>query len=180
MLLPSSLTPAKYSGLFFGVYNGHMTIGKRVFSLIKHNPLFFAFLLPAITDGAVTILGQDSQYWTNRVVNEGSPAYYFLVASPWLFVLGSVVWFVGLYWLFKRLREPINLFLMFIFIAGHSWGSTSWFWRMMRLSGFYEVSNQPSVIRAWFVAVTYFLLIASAATYCLRVYMNQRGSKIKA
>lgn len=148
--------------------------------MVSKNPLFFAFFFPAAMDGVITLVGQDAAYWTSRVVNEGSPAYYFLAASPWLFAVGSVVWFTFWYWLFKRLKEPVNLLLMFLFIAGHSWGSTSWLWRMMRLNGLYSVNNQPSVIFAWCLAVGYFVLIAAWATFCMTVYLKARGSKIKA
>ncbi|RJR28123.1 hypothetical protein C4564_06190 [Candidatus Microgenomates bacterium] len=141
--------------------------------IIKKNPLFFAFLLPAVTDGTVTLLGQDTSYWTSRVVNEASPAYYFLLTSPWFFALGSVFWFVFWYWIFKRLKEPINLFLMFVFIAGHSWGSTSWLWQIMKRYGVYVRENQISVIGAWCVAILYFAFIAGMATYCLKVYANK-------
>jgi len=95
-------------------------------NLIKNNPLFFAFFFPAVVDLTATLLGQDSQYWNHsRIVNEASPAYYFLVVPPWLFLFGSLMWFVLWYWLLKKLKDPLNLFLMFLFISGHSWGSAS-------------------------------------------------------
>lgn len=141
--------------------------------IIKKNPIFFAFLLPAVTDGAVTLLGQDTSYWTNRIVNEASPAHYFLLASPWLFTIGSIFWFVFWWWIFKRLKEPINLFIMFLFIAGHSWGSTSWLWQIMKVQGIYTRENQLTVIMAWSIVILYFVLIASIATYCLRIYLDK-------
>ena len=146
----------------------------RIKLLIKKNPLFFAFFFPAVMDGTMTLLGQDASYWTSRVVNEGSPAYFFLLASPWFFILGSVVWFVFWYQIFRRIKEPFNVFLMFLFIAGHSWGSGSWIWRMMRVHGLYTVNNQTSVLFAWGIAVVYFALIALLATYCLRIYLEKR------
>ena len=77
---------------------------------ISKNPLFFAWFLPALTDGTVTLFGQNKNYRSNYVlVNEASPAYYFLAASPWLFILGSMLWFAFWYWLFLRLKKPINL-----------------------------------------------------------------------
>ena len=145
-----------------------MTIKKYIAS----NPLFFAFLFPAVMDGTVTLVGQDASYWTNRVVNEGSPAYYFLLTSPWLFILGGIVWFILWYAIFKKIKEPINLFLMFLFIAGYSWGSTSWLWRMMRINGMYSVNNQILVMTAWSFMIVYFMLIAFFATYCLRIYLK--------
>lgn len=144
-------------------------------AIIRKNPLFFAFFFPALIDGLVTLLGQDIQYWNGlRVVNEASPAYYFLLVSPWLFLLGSVVWFVFWYRLFKRLREPLNLFLMFLFIAGHSWGSSSWIMKMFKQAGVYVIGNQPSIVFVWSLLIIYFILIAGIATYCLRVYLKQK------
>jgi hypothetical protein len=145
--------------------------------IIKKNPLFFAFLLPALVDGTVTLLGQNPEYWSNKVVNEASPAYYFLLTSPWLFLVGSLVWFVFWYWLFKKLKEPYNLFFMFLFIAGHSWGSSSWIWKIMKENGLYVSSNQGSVIIAWSIVVVYFALMAFFATYGLRLYFSNKNER---
>ena len=144
---------------------------KRV---ISKNPLYFAFFFPALIDGIITLIGQGSSYWTNKVVNEASPAYYFLLFSPWLFVLGSIFWFVFWYWVFKKLKEPLNLFLMFLFLAGHSWGSSSWIWKIMKSNNIYTPNNQQSIIVAWSVLVFYFALIAFFATYCLRTYFKRK------
>jgi hypothetical protein len=107
------------------------------------------------------------------VVNEASPAFYFLLASPWLFVLGGCVWFLVWYRVFLKLREPINLFLMFLFVAGHSWGSSSWIMKMFKQAGVYTLGNQPSIVLAWGLLVVYFGVVALAATYCLRVYITR-------
>lgn len=141
---------------------------------VSRNPLFFAFLLPALTDGVVTLMGQEQSYWADKIVNEASPAYYALVISPWLFAIGSIFWFAFWYWIFNKLKEPLNLFLMFLFMAGHSWGSTSWIWKIMKVNGIYRPSNQPSIIFAWSIVVLYFALIALFATYCLRIYIRRK------
>jgi len=155
-------------------YNNNVT---KINLIIKNNSLFFAFFFPALMDGTATFLGQGSEYWnTVRVINEASPAYYFLLASPWLFLLGSVAWFIFWYWLFKKLREPFNLFLMFLFIAGHSWGSGGWIMKMFKQAGIYTLGNQPSIIFAWSLLIGYFLLIAGIATYCLRIYLTTNKS----
>ena len=140
--------------------------------IISKNPLFFAFFFPALVDGLVTLVGQDTSYWTKRVVNEASPAYYFLLVSPWLFLLGLIIWFVFWYWLFKRLKESLNLFLMFLFLAGHSWGSGGWLMKILKQSGVYTPGNQLSIIFVWSIVVLYFAFIALFATYCLRIYME--------
>jgi hypothetical protein len=75
-----------------------------------------------------------------------------------------------------RLKEPLNLFFMFLFIAGHSWGSSSWIMKMSKEAGIYMSGNQLSVTFAWFLLVLYLLLIAIIATYCLRIYIR-RGIK---
>src|SRR3989344_7315653 len=141
--------------------------------IIKRNPLFFAFFFPALVDGAITLLGQSPEYWSNKTVNEASPAYYFLYYSPWLFIAGSVVWFTSWYLIFLKLKEPLNLFLMFLFIAGHSWGSTSWIWNIAKRNGLYTPFNQTSVVLVWCAVVVYFALIAMFATYSLRIYLHQ-------
>lgn len=143
-------------------------------NLIKKNPLFFAFFFPALVDGIVTLLGQDASYWNGGRVNEASPAYYFLIISPWLFAVFSVLWFAFWYWIFKKLKEPFNLFLMFLFIAGHSWGSTSWIWKMMRDNGIYSPNNQVSAILVWGISILYLALVAFFATYSLRIYLQKR------
>lgn len=141
--------------------------------IISKNPLFFAWLFPALTDGIITLAGQDKSYWLNyQLANEASPAYYFLAASPWLFGLGSILWFGWWYWLFLRLKPPMNFWLMFSFIAGHSWGSTSWIFKLLKSAGVYSATNQVSVIMAWFLAIGYFFLIGLCATYCLRLYLK--------
>ena len=129
----------------------------------------------------MTILGQSHEYWqSNRVVNEASPAYYFLAASPWLFVIGSIVWFIIWYWLFKKIPDKIKLFLTLLFIAGHSWGSGSWIMRMMRENGIYLVTHQPSVIFAWCLLISYFALIAFIASYCLQIHFQKLSLKSSA
>lgn len=143
-------------------------------NIVSKNPLFYAFLFPALVDGVTTLLGQNPEYWSNKVANEASPAYYFLLASPWIFTLGSIFWFIFWYWLFKRLKEPFDLFLMFLFIAGHSWGSTSWIWNIMKVNGVYTPTNQLSVMFAWSIAVFYFALIALFASYSLKVYFERK------
>ena len=144
-------------------------------SSIKKNPLFFAFLFPALVDGVITLLGQSSEYWSNKVVNEASPAYYFLYYSPWLFIVGSIMWFAFWYRVILKLKEPFNLFLVFLFVAGHSWGSTSWIWNIAKRNNLYTVSNQTSIVLVWSIVVVYFALIALFATYTLRIYLHRKN-----
>ena len=140
--------------------------------LVARNPLFFAFLFPALVDGIFTLVGQDASFWSGGKVNEASPAYYVLLISPWLFVIGSIVWLAFWYWVFKKIKEPINLFLTILFITGHAWGSASWIWKVMRDNGVYTPENQISVISIWSIVVIYFVIIALSASYSLRIYFR--------
>jgi len=147
--------------------------------LVPQNPLFFAFFFPAVMDGILTLLGQGSNYWSAvRIVNEASPVYYILLTSPWLYLLGGVIWFVFWNWVFKRLKEPFNIFiLMFLFIAGHSWGSSGWIMKIFKDVGIYTLGNQPSIIFAWGLLIIYFMIIACIATYCLRIHLGEKLKK---
>jgi len=148
--------------------------------MARKNPLFFAFFFPALVDSLLTLISQGNQYWNvNRTVNEASPAYYFLLVSPWLFLFGSAVWFISWYWLIKRLKEPYNLFLMFLFLAGHFWGSSSWVMKLFKENGFYTLNNQPSIIFNWSLLILYLALVSIIATHCLRRYLGLKTKRIK-
>ena len=143
--------------------------------IVRKNPLFFAFLSPALTDGLITLLGQSSQYWNGgKTVNEASPAYFFLLASPWVYSIGVILWFIFWYWVFKKIKEPFNLFLMFTFIAAHSWGSGGWIKKFISENGFYTIENQVRMFLGWGLIIAYFFLIAVSATYCLRIYLKEQ------
>ncbi len=144
-------------------------------TLFNKNPLFLAFLFPALVDGIVTLLGQDAQYWQNyRTVNEASPAYFFLITHPMLYIFGGVLWFSLLYLLVRRLHEPWNLVLTVTLIAGHAWGSSSWLIKMMREQGIFLPSDRISLLQGWTLLVVYFVLIGAFASYALRQYMELR------
>ena len=141
--------------------------------IISKNPLFFAFLFPALTDAIITLLGQSNKYWQGgKVVNEASPAYYFLLTSPWVYILGAIIWFTFWYLVFKKLKNSVKLFLMFLFIAGHAWGSGTWIMKILKDNKIYTLNNRPSIIFAWSLLVIYFSLIALFATYCLKIYIH--------
>lgn len=141
---------------------------------VSQNPLFFAFFFPAVMDGIITLLGQHKEYWkkSGRAVNEASPAYYVLRISPWLFVFGSIVWFICWYYVFTILSEPLKIFITLLFIVGHAWGSSSWIMKMMKERGIYTVGNQQSIMVAWGIIICYFSLIAFFATYSVLIYFN--------
>lgn len=146
--------------------------------IITHNPLFFAFIFPALVDATLTLIGQEKEYWQYRIVNEASPAYYFLFISPWLFIFGSIIWFIVLSLLFKKLKEPLNIFLMFLFLIGHSWGSSSWLRKILRENNIYNLDSQLSIMFGWFLIILYFILISLFATYCLKIYLSKNMKKL--
>ena len=123
---------------------------------IKSNPLYWAFFIPAAIDGIVTLLGQDTTYWSNyRSVNEGSPAWIILATHPALFILGSVIWFISWYFMYKKLKEPFNMMITIAFIAGHTWGSSSWISRFLGNADLYSNANRLG----WYALVTYFIFL---------------------
>lgn len=143
-------------------------------NLFKKNPLFFSFFFPQLVDGGITLLGQNRQYWNSyQGANEWSPAYYFLAANPLIYILGAIVWFVGIYWIFKKLRGPFNLILACAFIAGNSWGSTSWIAKMLRENGLVDPLNRPVMFLSYFLLLLYFLLIGIFAAGSLREYFKR-------
>ncbi len=143
--------------------------------LLNKNPLFFAFLFPALVDGIITLVGQSSDYWQGvKVVNEASPAYYFLLISPWFYILGGVIWFAFWYLIFKKVKDSVKFFFMFLFIAGHSWGSSTWIMKMFRDNHIYTLDNRLSIIFAWSLLIVYFSLIALFASYCLEIYTQSQ------
>ncbi len=142
--------------------------------MIKKNPLFFSFLLPMLTDGIMTLIGQNPSYWSNfKSANEMSPAYFFLAAHPLLFIIGGILWFIGLFWLFLKLRHPLNLILACTFIAGNTWGSTSWITKMMKDYGFLVSTNRSTILFSWTILVLYILVIGIFAGLFISLYMNK-------
>lgn len=148
----------------------------KVFNhLFKANPLYFSFLLPMIMDGLTTLVGQDGSYWLNfKSANEMSPAYFIMAAHPFFFILGAVVWFIGLYWVFKKLKHPINLVIACGFLAGNTWGSTSWMTRMMKNYGLLITTDRISILTAWTILIVYFLLIGICASLSISQYFRKQ------
>lgn len=146
-----------------------------MYRFFNRNPLFFSFLFPAITDGIVTLLGQDAIFWQNyQTVNEASPAYFFLVIHPALYIIGSIIWFVFLFWLMKKLKHPLNLVLALAFIAGHSWGSSSWIIKMMKTVGLFVAPDRFSLLMGWTVLILYYVLIGVLAGICIDRYFKEK------
>lgn len=142
---------------------------------MRTNPLFFAFIFPALVDSVVTLLGQPPQYWQpQRVVNEASPIYYFLLVSPWLYFFASLLWFAFWYWVIRKLKEPLNIFLMFLFTIGHSWGSSTWIIRFLKQVGLFQYGDQISEMIGWIIIILYFSIVGILATKFLIIYIKSR------
>ena len=145
-----------------------------VSTLIQANPLYFSFLFPMLTDGIATLLGQDRSYWKNyKSAKEASPAYFFMAVHPVLYIVGAIIWFIGLYWIFMILPHTFNLIVACGFIAGNSWGSASWIAQILRKKGLYSPENRISILIFWTILVLYFLLIGIFATVFLSLYFQQ-------
>lgn len=125
-------------------------------------------------DVITTVVGQDKEYWnkSDRKVNEASPAYYFLKKSPLVFILGSICWLISWYFLLLHLPIPFKLFFTLLFLAGHSWGSSSWIMNMMHQKKIFTIGNQASIMRGWSMLVLYLCVIAGIATYCFQLYFS--------
>ncbi len=140
--------------------------------LLSKNPLFFAFLFSGFIDMSLTLFGQN--FSQTKTINEASPAYYFLRLSPYLFLFGSVIWFILQYFVFLKIRNSLKLFLSILFISAHSWGSASWFWKLAKYNNLYQSQNQISVILVWSLVILYFALIAYFAQLCFIKYFQNK------
>lgn len=142
-------------------------------SLFVNNPLYFAILLPMIADGTLTILGQDVSYWTNnKLANEASPAYFVMAFSPVLFILGSLAWYVFMYWLIKRIKHPFNLMFTVALIAGHTWGSAGWMSKILRESLYLDFTLRSHILFSWSIKIIYFALIGIIAGLSITQYIK--------
>ena len=127
-----------------------------------------------LTDGIVTLLGQEKSYWKNyKSTKEASPAYFVMVIHPTLFILASIIWFIGLYWIFPKIPYPINLIVACGFIAANSWGSAGWTGYMLGKKKVYTPDNRLSILLYWSILVLYFFLIGILATIFLSVYFQK-------
>lgn len=138
----------------------------------SQNPLFFAFLFPAFLDMSLTFIGQHSSQ--AQMINEASPAYYFLLVSPYFFLFGSVLWLIIWYFIFLKVNNSLKLFLSIFFIISHSWGSASWLWKLARENNLYYPQNQLSIILIWSLVIFYFTIIAYLTQFCLIKYFQNK------
>lgn len=139
-------------------------------SIVK-NPLFYVFVVPMLADAILTLWGQPATYWVqNNMANEASPVFLLLKVSPYLVIIGNIVWFRLVYLLIRALKEPLNLFLTFAFLLCNSWGSSQWILKLLREQTFYNPGDRNSITLVWAIIVCYFLLIAAISTYSFHIY----------
>lgn len=142
---------------------------------IRKNPLFFVFIFPIVLDTTLTLIGQDASYWRNfKTANEMAPVYFILAYSPILFIVGSLLWYIFLYWLVKKLREPLNLILALSLIVGHTVGSSSWIRKMLIESGTYLIGDRTSMTYSWLILVGYFMLVGIIGGLAVNSYIKDR------
>lgn len=142
--------------------------------IVKKNPLYFAFFFPMLMDGILTLAGQDANYWQNfKLANEASLAYFAMATHPALFILGTPLWLVFMYWLIKKVKHPYNLMLSSTLIAGHTWGSSTWISKIIRDSNLLDLTNRTDILTSWLAKIIYFVIIGVVAGYSLSLYTKK-------
>jgi hypothetical protein len=143
----------------------------RVTKIVKTNPLVFSFLLPIVTDGVFTLVGQNASYWHGyRNVNEGGPAYFLLAAHPLVYVAGGLLYLAFCSWLVYRLRHPLNILLAVALTIGHSWGSSTWLIMWLERAGF--MATRLLILLQWTLLIGFFVLVAVCAGLSFAQYMR--------
>lgn len=140
------------------------------------NPLFLVFILPLLTDTTLTLLGQNQTYWNNfKSANEMAPVYYLLKTHPAVFIAASLIWYIFLYWLIKKLKYPLNLIVALSLMVGHTVGSQSWIKKMLYDSGIYVIGDRGSTNIAWLILVGYYVLVGTVAALSISKYFKNRA-----
>ena len=144
-------------------------------SIFRKNPLFFTFIFPLLADTTLTLVGQDASYWKNfKTANEMAPVYFILAFSPIVFIVGSLLWYVFLYWLIKKLKHPLNLIVALSLMVGHTVGSQSWIKKILYDSGIYVIGDRGSTNVAWLILVGYYVLVGTVASLAISAYIKNR------
>lgn len=132
-----------------------------------------------LADGILTISGQNISYWSNfSKANEMSPVYFILAfLHPIFYILGAIIWFVFLYYLFKNLKKPYNIILACTFIAGNTWGSASWINHLLENLNVMIITNRLTIITSWFILAAYFLIVGIAAGLSFLEYFSKYPKK---
>lgn len=135
------------------------------------NPLFFAFVLPMLTDLSLTLGMQGPAYWHDyRQVTEGSPLVFLLRLHPVVYICCALLYLVAIYWLTAHLRDPFNVMLTCMVFAGHIWGSSTWIHSGLVRGGHGGGGHQFAI---WGVLVLYYVVAGSCAGLALSAYAKQ-------
>ena len=144
--------------------------------LVRNNLLFFVFMFPLVADTTLTLVGQDASYWSDfTTANEAAPLRFLLTTHPALFVFVSLAWYAVLYWLIKKLRDPLNLMIAISLMVGHTVGSESWIVKiLLSQTAILEMNRRTAVTMIWSITVGYFLLVGIFGGLALSAYLRQR------
>ena len=125
-----------------------LTHGKQWFCVAP--VLFFGF------DIAFTLAGQPAGYWSGyyHLANEASPPGYWLLAwHPLAFIGAAVVWAIVLCLVIMLLPTTLSKILSLAFVIGHTWGSASWFDRVLGLGYWHQFAlfalASIAVVTSW-------------------------------
>ncbi|MEK7648297.1 MAG: hypothetical protein AAB400_00075 [Patescibacteria group bacterium] len=107
------------------------------------------FLLPAVIDVIVTLVGQPPGYWQNyQAVQEGSPGGLALLSiHPGLFIVVFSVYVALTAFILLRWKNAYTLIFGIAVFTGHAWGSSSW------IPVLFHGLN-------WYSMIVYFILIS--------------------
>ncbi len=146
--------------------------------LIKSNPLLLVFLIPVIGDVVGTVAGQPAKYWTSHYqqVNEAAPVYPLLQIHPAVFIVVTLaVWLSFTYFLTKKLRHPLNLWIALALFAGHAYNSIYWLRTTQQNHSILSDSGgQAGAALSLLPTLIYILLIGYIAAWALDRYFSRR------
>lgn len=145
--------------------------------IIKDNPLFSIFLLPAVLDVLFTVIGQPKEYWTSgyKVFSEAAPVYIFLQIHPIVFIVVTLVlWLPFTYWLTKKLKPPLNIWATTALLVGHGYNSIAWLRKICTSFGLFNTPDQLSKGLSMIPMTIYIFLIAWFASKGFINYFNNK------
>lgn len=144
-------------------------------NLLKKNPLFTVFLLPAVLDVLFTVIGQPKEYWTSgyKVFSEAAPVFIFLQIHPIVFIITTlVIWIPFTYFLVKKLKSPFNVWAATALLVGHGYNSIAWLRIICKNFGLFNSPDQLSKGLSMIPMTIYIFVIAGFATKGFINYFN--------
>jgi len=115
------------------VFSAFPTISSNSDQIIKR--IRWVMLVPMLLDMINTLIGQPPSYWLHsETVHEANEiSRFFLIHGWYAYVLWSVFYFSGIFWLVLILQRRLAFISIFYFTLGHFVGASNWFfyeWRM--------------------------------------------------